>query len=73
MNLKTISVSEASMAVNLPRAAIYRLLESGAVAGNRNGKHWRVLEESLYDWATQRQTATVVEIPQPHDPENPFV
>lgn len=50
MNLKTLSVSEASNETGMPRETIRRLLESGAVSGNRIGRNWRVSEASLIAW-----------------------
>lgn len=73
LSLKTISVSEAANAVNLPRAAIVRLLKSGAIRGGMNGRDYRVNEESLRKWATQRQITSPIAVPDRDDPENPFV
>jgi len=54
MNLQTLSITDACAATGLPRSAMYRLLESGAVAGNRVGNRWRVSAVSLSEWVNQK-------------------
>lgn len=53
MNLRTLSITEACEATGLSRPSMYRLLENGAVAGNRIGSRWRVSVASLEAWVNR--------------------
>jgi excisionase family DNA binding protein len=48
-----MSITAACAATGLPRSSMYRLLESGAVAGNRVGNRWRVSATSLEQWVNR--------------------
>ena len=73
MNLKTLSVTQAATETGMPAAAIRRLLESGAVAGNRNGKVWRLSVASLEAWINRTASPTPPPSEPVSDPENPFL
>lgn len=53
-NLKTITVTDAANATSMPAAAIRRLLEDGAIAGNRVGRKWWISEKSLEAWVNSK-------------------
>lgn len=73
MNLKTLSVTQAATETGMPAAAIRRLLESGAVAGNRNGRKWHVSAASLEAWINRTAAPTPLPSITVSDPENPFL
>lgn len=50
MNLRALTISQAVQESGLPRPTLYRLLESGEVAGNRAGNRWYVSAASLAAW-----------------------
>lgn len=72
MSLRTITVTEACKETGIARASMYRLLETGAVAGNRVGNRWRVNVVSLEQFvsATPSKPVSGESL---HDPENPFL
>ena len=61
MNLRTLTVNEAAKETGMPPAAIRRLLESGQVAGNRNGRSWRVSASSLEAWVNRTPSHPSIE------------
>lgn len=60
MNLRTLSVTEAAKETGMTAATIRRLLDTGAVAGNRIGKNWRVSAASLSAWINRTPTPSPV-------------
>lgn len=50
--LRTLSITEAVTETGIPRATLYRLVESGQVKGNRASSRgrWRVQMASLVEW-----------------------
>jgi excisionase family DNA binding protein len=74
MNLKTITVSEAVRETGLSRQALYLLLDSGKLAGNRVNRSWRISVASLEAWVLKHEEPVTRSrrTSEFYDPANPF-
>ena len=54
-----LTISELAAYLKIPKSTAYKLAQEGKIPGQKIGRHWRFLRETIDEWLENQQKPTL--------------